>query len=141
LALRIPYVRMIAVRVRVAGVAPWSAPLAVFGVLLCVFGIGYAIWARWHLGKNWSPAPALKEKHELVTSGPYRYVRHPIYTGTLIAALGSGIADPYWFFMFALMLVMFVRRVFVEERLMMQEFPEQYPQYKKHTWALIPWVW
>ncbi len=69
--------------------APSYGSLALIGALLCIMGIALAIWARVHLGRNWSPAPALKEGHELVTSGPYKLIRHPIYTGVILATLGS----------------------------------------------------
>ncbi|HUO50096.1 MAG TPA: isoprenylcysteine carboxylmethyltransferase family protein [Candidatus Paceibacterota bacterium] len=120
---------------------PTREILAPIGALLTILGIGIAIWARVHLGRNWSPVPTLKEEHELVTSGPYKLIRHPIYTGILLAAFGSAIVTPTWLIVFVIILVMFVWRVHVEERLMLQQFPTQYPEYKKRTWALIPYVW
>jgi len=105
-------------------------------------GIGYAIWARRHLGKNWSATPALKEDHALVTSGPYRLVRHPIYTGVLLAFVGSIIVSTaLWMILLAVVAAMFIWRVNVEEALMTREFPNEYPEYKKKTWALVPFVW
>src|ERR1041385_1440071 len=56
-------------------VVPANSPRAYFGIALCAAGIGFAIWARWHLGRNWSGTPSVKAGHELVTSGPYRVVR------------------------------------------------------------------
>jgi len=61
------------------------------GALLTAIGIGFAIWARVNIGRNWSSHPAMKEHHELVTTGPYAYVRHPIYSGIMLAALGTAI--------------------------------------------------
>lgn len=116
-------------------------PLAVVGAVLGVLGTAYAIWARVHLGRNWSPIPNVKEEHELVTSGPYRLVRHPIYTGMIVAALGTAFVIPVWFAIFAAITAMFIWRVRVEEDLMTKQFPNHYPEYKKHTWALIPYVW
>lgn len=115
--------------------------LAWLGATLAPLGVAYAIWARVYLGSNWSPAPAIKEGHELVTSGPYALVRHPIYTGIILAIFGSGLVDPWWFVVCMIAALVFVRRVFVEEGLMMRQFPNAYPEYKKHTWALVPWVW
>lgn len=115
-------------------------PTAGLGVVLTILGIAFAIWARAHLGRNWSPAPAIKENHELITSGPYATVRHPIYTGMLIAALGSGLVYATWFIMFVIALFVFLRRVRIEESFMMSQFPNQYPEYKKRTWALIPFI-
>jgi protein-S-isoprenylcysteine O-methyltransferase Ste14 len=118
-----------------------NVPLIAVGLILCVLGILLAIWARLHLGRNWSPAPNLKEGHELVTSGPYRLVRHPIYTGIIMAMLGTALITPIWFIIFIIFSIMFVWRVRVEENLMIQQFPNQYPEYKKKTWALVPYVW
>jgi protein-S-isoprenylcysteine O-methyltransferase Ste14 len=110
--------------------------------ILCIIGIGYAIWARHHLGRNWSGTPSMKEDHELVTSGPYRFVRHPIYTGMTLALLGSALVGGLiWGIVFAVFTGMFLFRIPVEERYMMQLFPDQYPEYKKRTKALIPFVW
>lgn len=111
------------------------------GAVLTALGIAYAVWARVYLGTNWSGTPALKEKHELVTSGPYALVRHPIYTGMLVAIFGSSLASPLWFVVFIAAGVVFVRRIGIEEKLMMKTFPNEYPAYKKRTWALVPWVW
>jgi protein-S-isoprenylcysteine O-methyltransferase Ste14 len=116
--------------------------VGIIGAVLCVLGVAYAIWARVHLGKEWSSYPTLKENHKLITSGPYAYVRHPIYTGVLIAALGSALAGGLpWLLAFAIGLAVFLRRVRIEENLMTKQFPDQYPEYKKRTRALVPWVW
>lgn len=112
-----------------------------FGVGFAALGIGLAIWARWHLGKNWSPAPALKAHHELVTSGPYHFIRHPIYTGLLLALLGSSIVSLPWVFILVGAGLLFIRRVGMEEHLMLQQFPQQYPAYQKQTKALLPLIW
>lgn len=122
-------------------IVPLSPLIDVIGVLLCIFGIGYAIWARVHLGRNWSPIPTVKEGHELITSGPYRLVRHPIYTGIILATVGTGLVIPVWFFVFLIMTGTFIWRVKKEEALMTKQFPNQYPEYMKRTWALVPWVW
>ena len=112
------------------------------GSILCALGITFAIWARWHLGKNWSSHPALKEGHELVTSGPYRFVRHPIYTGILLAEFGTVLAAGYiWLIPLIFGGVVFIRRVSIEEQIMMKQFPDAYPEYKKRTKALIPFIW
>ncbi len=111
------------------------------GVVLAIVGVAFAIWARVHLGRNWSPAPAIKEGHELVTSGPYTLVRHPIYTGVILAALGSALVSPAWFIMFVIVCVLFLWRVKKEEALMRAQFPSQYQEYMRHTWALIPYVY
>lgn len=136
--LRIPNIN----RVFVNKINEIGSTAALIGAVLCVLGISFAIWARFHLGKNWSSHPTLKEGHELVTSGPYRFVRHPIYTGILLAELGTALAVGYiWLILLVFGAVVFVRRVFIEEKIMMKQFPDAYPEYKKHTKALIPFIW
>jgi protein-S-isoprenylcysteine O-methyltransferase Ste14 len=118
-----------------------SSPVAALGALLTVLGIALAIWARIYLGRNWSPAPRIKEGHELVTTGPYAVLRHPIYTGVLFAIFGSVLISPAWVLSFVIALVIFLWRVKREETLMMSQFPTEYPAYKARTWALIPYVY
>ncbi len=85
---------------------------------------------------------SLREGHELVMTGPYRFVRHPIYTGILSALLGSGLAaGPMWFLIFVLACPFLVFSAWTEERMMAQQFPDAYPDYKKRTGALIPRGW
>jgi protein-S-isoprenylcysteine O-methyltransferase Ste14 len=115
----------------------WSLPgnsvLSSIGAALCILGIALAIWARAHLGRNWSSHPTLKENHELVTSGPYHRIRHPIYTGLILAAFGTGLASSPWLVICFIMSLTFIRRVKKEEALMTKQFPDQYPRYKKDT--------
>jgi protein-S-isoprenylcysteine O-methyltransferase Ste14 len=119
-----------------------SPAVQVIGVALSALGIAFAIWARVHLGRDWSGIPSMKEGHELVTSGPYRFVRHPIYTGILLAIFGSAlVGGVFWIIVFIVSCVTFLYRIPVEEGFMMQLFPNTYPDYKKRTKALIPFVW
>jgi protein-S-isoprenylcysteine O-methyltransferase Ste14 len=121
---------------------PLGPVAASIGAALTVLGIALAIWARVHLGRNWSSHPTHKEHHELVTSGPYALVRHPIYTGILLAELGSSIGvSVWWLIPLVFGIYVFVRRVYKEERIMTELFPDTYPAYKKRTWALIPYIW
>lgn len=118
-----------------------SIAVQVVGLVLTAVGVAFAIWARLHLGRNWSSVPTLKEGHELVTSGPYRYVRNPIYTGALVGMLGSALAGGLVnVLLFTVFLLLFVYRVFAEDRLMMRQFPDSYPEYRRKTKALIPFV-
>lgn len=111
------------------------------GVIFCALGIGLAFWARAYLGRNWGMPMTLKENRELVTSGPYRFVRHPIYAGVLIAVFGSMLVEGFfWIIPFALYLAYFAYAARREERMMLDEFPEAYASYKKHTRMLIPFV-
>ena len=112
------------------------------GAAFTAIGIGFAIWARVNLGRNWSSRPAVKEHHEFVMSGPYAYVRHPIYTGIMLAALGSAlIGTIIGIGMFVLISTMFALRMNKEEKIMLELFPAQYPEYQKHTKRLVPFVW
>ena len=109
------------------------------GVALCLFGFSLAINARRHLGRNWGPPMSRKEQPELVTSGPYALIRHPIYTGLILAMLGSAIGvNVSW----ALMLIpvggYFIYSARREEFLMLQLFPEQYAAYMARTGMLAP---
>src|SRR6478672_12008263 len=109
---------------------------------LTAFGTGFAIWARVNLGRNWSPRPAVKEHHEFVMSGPYAYVRHPIYTGIMLAALGTAlIGTIIGIGMFVFISIMFALRINKEEKIMLALFPEQYPEYQKRTKRLVTFVW
>jgi len=116
--------------------------LHLFGVILCGAGIAFAIWARVYLGKNWGMPMSIKENPELVTSGPYTYVRHPIYTGMLFAMLGSVFASGLeWLVPLALFAAYFLRSAEKEEELMAKQFPDQYPAYKHKTKMLVPFIY
>ncbi len=112
------------------------------GVILCAAGMAFLVWARQNLGRNWSQTVSIKKGHELVTSGPYRYVRHPMYTGGIIACIGSAIVvGGAWILLLVILGLIFLWRVGAEDRLMARQFPNEYPLYKKRTKALIPFVW
>jgi protein-S-isoprenylcysteine O-methyltransferase Ste14 len=113
-----------------------------FGLVLCVAGLAISIWARRILGTNWSANPTLKEGHELIILGPYRYVRHPIYSGLLLALVGTvlagaGLID---FILFAYVAIGLHFKSKIEESLMLRQFPDAYPAYQQKTKAIIPFV-
>lgn len=123
---------------------PDTLATQLIGIALCAMGIGFAIWARRTLGGNWSGLVTLKEDHTLVRRGPYRIVRHPIYTGVILGALGSFIALlPTVQGAVCVLFITLMLRVksLVEEALLLHQFPEQYPQYKREVRALIPFVY
>jgi len=109
-------------------------------LLLVVLGLSFSIWARAHLGRNWSGTVTVKQDHELIRSGPYAYVRHPIYTGLIVALAGStiGCGEPRALLGLAIMLYSFVRKLRLEERFMRQQFPEEYARYSREVPRLIP---
>ena len=111
------------------------------GLVVCMAGFALAVWARLYLGRNWGMPMTLKEGHELVTTGPYSYVRHPIYTGMLLAVLGSGLVNgPIWVIVFIGMASYCVYSAHTEEKVMLQQFPEQYARYKRRTKAIVPFI-
>jgi protein-S-isoprenylcysteine O-methyltransferase Ste14 len=118
-----------------------NAPLGIAGVALCALGIGLAIYARFYLGSNWGLPMARKANPELITSGPYAFVRHPIYSGILLAMAGSALAESItWVLALPIFGPYFVYSARVEERTMAEAFPAQYPAYRAHTKMLIPFV-
>jgi protein-S-isoprenylcysteine O-methyltransferase Ste14 len=111
------------------------------GLAIWVSGLGLAIWARIYLGRNWGMPTSTKEDPELVTSGPYRTIRHPIYAGILLALIGSAIAlSVWWLIAAALIGGYFIYSAFVEERNMTKLFPRAYPEYRQSTKMLIPFI-
>ncbi|HEX3860116.1 MAG TPA: isoprenylcysteine carboxylmethyltransferase family protein [Stellaceae bacterium] len=118
---------------------PIGIVLPVIGALLTAAGLVLAFWARWHLGRNWSSIVMVKDQHTLIRTGPYRVVRHPIYTGLLIALAGTALAIGEWraLLALALMLGSLLRKMQLEEERMRLTFPE-YTDYCRHSWALFP---
>ena len=111
------------------------------GFIMFLLGLFIAVSARMYLGKNWGMPMTRKQNPELVTSGPYHYLRHPIYTGILLMALGSFLdVNIYWSVVFIDAAVFFVYSALAEERLMMKQFPKVYPSYKRQTKMLIPFI-
>lgn len=121
---------------------PASAWSFVAGAILTMLGLLFSIWARRYLGTNWSATVTIKQRHELVTDGPYAHVRHPIYSGLLLAMLGSAIAVGEWRALFAVALALLAlwRKLWVEERWMQQHFGDAYRAYRRNVPALIPFL-
>jgi protein-S-isoprenylcysteine O-methyltransferase Ste14 len=116
-----------------SGILGWT------GVALCLLGFGLAINARRHLGRNWGLPMSRKEQPELITSGPYALIRHPIYTGLILAMLGSAIGvNVFWALLLVLVGAYFIYSARREETLMLQLFPEQYAAYMARTGMLAP---
>jgi protein-S-isoprenylcysteine O-methyltransferase Ste14 len=115
--------------------------LALAGTILCAFGVALAIWARVYLGGNWGLPMSRKAEPELVTTGPYAFVRHPIYSGLLLALLGSALAESYlWLVPFVIGGAYLIYSARTEERLMARTFPDRYPDYRRRTKMLVPFV-
>jgi len=123
-------------------VVPHTKLSAWVGAFLCVSGLVFAIWARVILGRNWSGVITLKEGHELIERGPYRVVRHPIYTGILAMFAGTAIAMGYFggFLGLLLVFVSFWLKLKREEDLMLKHFPYKYAVYQRRVKRIIPFL-
>ena len=118
-----------------------SPVLGGIGAALFVAGLALAIWARVHLGRNWGMPMTERLDPELITSGPYRRVRHPIYTGLLLAMLGTALATSLVSLIIPVVLgAVFYYAATVEERTMTAAFPAEYPAYRASTKMLIPFI-
>jgi protein-S-isoprenylcysteine O-methyltransferase Ste14 len=111
-------------------------------VALVAAGLAFSVWARKVLAGNWSGTVTVKVDHELIRTGPYRLIRHPIYTGLLIALFGTALASAqvHGFIGFLIALAGLWRKLRVEERWMSEEFGARYQEYRRTSWALIPFV-
>ena len=123
-------------------IVPHVTPTALAAAALCLIGLAFAAWARVTLGRNWSGVVTLKEGHELIERGPYRFVRHPIYTGILTMFFATALALGHLagFAATLLMFASFWIKLRDEEKLMLQQFPGQYAAYRQRTRRIIPFV-
>ena len=132
-------IRFHAFRSQALNTNPWRDG---FGLVLFALGLGFAIWARTHIGRNWGGPMTQKNEPELVTSGPYGLVRHPIYSGILAAGLGTAVALSWpWLWAVLLAGIYFIYSATVEERYMTEQFPTTYPTYKRSTKMFVPFIW
>jgi protein-S-isoprenylcysteine O-methyltransferase Ste14 len=122
---------------------PQDAWIAWAGIALTWIGTAVAIWARYCIGEYWSARVTLKEEHQLIRSGPYAYVRHPIYTGMLLGCIGAGLVVGEWRGILAVVLLLAAhsRKALREESLLTQEFGEEYVAYRRSTGFLFPHLW
>ena len=138
LAFRLPPLRqlLLDVQAQMGG----NAVAGVLGVVLCALGVSLAIWARVHLGKNWGMPMSHKDNPDLVMTGPYARVRHPIYSGILLAMLGSMIGSSvFWLLPLILFGSYFFYSARREEEFMVSLFPEAYRAYMRRSNMLLPW--
>lgn len=124
-------------------IVPYLHPFYGIGLALTVAGLAFSVWARFQLGSNWSASVQVKEQHQLVRRGPYRFVRHPIYTGILVAFVGTALAQDRWRSLLAVvvMLAGLLYKLRLEERWMTETFGDAYRDYRRHTKALVPFVY
>jgi protein-S-isoprenylcysteine O-methyltransferase Ste14 len=137
------YILLVAAWVHPFGmVIPHTVIAAYLGVAICAAGLFMAIWSRKTLGGDWSRDVELKQGHKLVEWGPYRFVRHPIYTSHLLMGLGTAVASDS-VVGFAGLLFFFIGfwiKLKQEENLLVSHFPDEYPAYKARVKALVPFV-
>lgn len=121
-------------------VVPYGPAVYFVGVAVLAAGLAFSIWARAWLGRNWSGIVTVKQDHELVRGGPYRYVRHPIYTGILFGLIGSAIARDEWRGLLAVAIAWagLWRKLRLEERWMIERFGDAYRAFQAEVPALIP---
>jgi protein-S-isoprenylcysteine O-methyltransferase Ste14 len=126
-------------RERLLPAAVWPSWL---GLLITLAGLLFAAWARVQLGRNWSATITVKQDHDLITSGPYSLVRHPIYTGLLLGLVGIAVARAEWRGVLAIALAFgaFWRKLRIEERWMREQFGDAYNEYARRVAALVPYV-
>ncbi len=111
------------------------------GLALFLLGLALAIWARVYIGRNWGMPMSQKVDPELVTAGPYSRVRHPIYSGIILAMIGTTIAvSLYWLAAVVVTGAYFIYSAIMEERSMARLFPDSYPEYKRSTKMLVPFI-
>lgn len=118
----------------------YTLDIAAAGVALCIAGLLFSVWARVALGRNWGMPMTQHDDPELVTSGPYRFVRHPIYTGLDAMMIGTALVHPLAALPCALMVAYTAFSARREERDMEQRFPAAYPDYKRRSKMLVPFL-
>ena len=123
-------------------IIPQTGVTLLVATVLCVCGVSFCVWARAVIGRNWSGTITLKENHELIVRGPYRLVRHPIYTGLLAMIFGTWLELGHLAGMIGVIFV-FVSlwiKLSDEEEVMLKQFPDQYPAYRQRVKRIIPFV-
>jgi len=123
-------------------IIPGDIAVLLTGTAVTLLGLCLAVWARVHLGTNWSSQPTIRVDHTLIRTGPYRIVRHPIYTGLLVGFAGTAIVigEIWAFIVIFIILIIFYAKIWMEEKFLLEEFGEDFTRYKKEVKALIPFV-
>ena len=121
-------------------ILPKTPELAISAIVITILGMALAFWARVYLGRNWSSAPTIKQQHQLIRSGPYRFVRHPIYSGLLLAMAGTFLANGKVRGAVAVVLMWLAWSIKsrMEEVFMTRTFGAEYEEYRRTTGALFP---
>jgi len=119
---------------------PAAPAVVVAGLALHAVSVLLAVWARRHLGRNWSGAITAKEQHQLVRTGPYRWLRHPIYTAMLGMLAGTAVVsgEMHALIAMAILIIAYWRKIRLEERQLLKIFGTEYETYRRESWAVIP---
>jgi protein-S-isoprenylcysteine O-methyltransferase len=123
---------------------PWKLPIVCLAVSFLVSGVALRIWAIRHLGRFFTVDVGIQQGHQVVEDGPYRLVRHPSYSGSLLALVGIGFLTFNWLGLFLITtgtLLAYALRISVEEKAMLAQFGAQYNEYAARTKRLIPWIY
>ena len=124
-------------------IIPDGLPAEIIGIVLTLAGLGFSAYSRIYLGRNWSNIPAIKVGQQLIRTGPYRFVRNPMYTGILLALVGAVVATGVLlsFVFFGIIIIAIWMKIKTEEEILLEAFGEEYLRYKKDVKAaLIPFV-
>jgi protein-S-isoprenylcysteine O-methyltransferase Ste14 len=122
---------------------PMNLTIAYVGLAITILGLGFAVWARFVIGRNWGGLITVQQDHKLMRKGPYGIVRHPIYSGFMLATLGTAIllGQIGGLVSVALIVISWGYKARLEETLMVEQFGAEYEDYRRHVNALIPGVW
>ncbi len=123
-------------------IIPHTTAVEITGAAICIYGLIVTLWARFTLAGNWSGNVTFKRDHELIRTGPYHFVRHPIYTGLLVMFAGTAIAIGQLRGAISLLSITigFWIKLNQEERLLVRHFPDDYPAYQREVKALVPFL-
>ncbi|MCU1336103.1 MAG: Isoprenylcysteine carboxyl methyltransferase [Bryobacterales bacterium] len=124
-------------------IVPMDPAIAYIGLALTAAGLGFAVWARFVIGRNWGSMITVQQDHQLMRTGPYAIVRHPIYSGLILATLGTAIiiGELGGFVSVALMLISWGYKSRLEESFMIEQFGAEYEEYRRKVKGLIPGIW
>jgi protein-S-isoprenylcysteine O-methyltransferase Ste14 len=114
------------------------------GAILVIVGVCIRVWAVSALGKHFSMMVSVASQQKIIQHGPYRVIRHPSYTGALVTFIGLGLAFNTWIgslIMFVFFVIVYGYRIRIEEKALIERFPDEYPSYVQNTWRLIPFIW
>ncbi len=119
---------------------PRTPPLEIAGLILTVAGLALAVWARGHLAENWSSRVRIRVGHELIRTGPYAHLRHPIYSGVLLGVIGSALVVDRWraLISVALVLISYSIKGRREDAVLAREFGDSWSEHRRHAGFLLP---